>query len=837
MAGATLKIGGVEKKLLRGTLNISRRTHARSTASFTVVDHGALDHFHFNQPCEILDLDGVTPVFVGWLDDIVEESWLTVGGESRGLLHRISAKDNTYLADKRVVKNPEGYKNMHAGTIVESIIDDILVDEGITAGDVQAGAMVTRLPADTISAWELIEKLADMSNFVAKVNMDRSVDFRPRTSVSAPIVSYGTGMLRGTVKVRRRNFSYRNRQHVVGSDPVSRGVGRSGINLRAVGDGAAQSFDMGVYLSRADYVRVSTDGGATWEWQTIGESDDPSTFGGGAPQWQWRTWDDVLYQNPSETELGVGDIVELPSAFGWGSIDQEVVAAATGEDRYTLARYQPDAPYDDAPRVEVDRGSGYVLESSQVLNSATETPSADWVIVVQSNVLQYVGGSPPGNGDSIRVTRGDTSTTDIIYENAGEIALNQAIEGGTTSGIVEAVINAMESESDAESTQEALAELNRWSHKTLEVEYETYLSGLVDGEVATVDLPDHAIDEEELLIDEVQIYDVLTDGMTDQKDSPLRYRVSTLNAGGDAASGAIGRSSNPRRFSDLIRQLNDRVRLPQFRPPGTIEVMTIVTFALPVFLGTATMSTEMEEPEVPDPIVWVVGDDYASEGDGAPIETLDNRIAGQPDLVNRSTPDDEWYATVETAGPNGHTSLFFEDFEIDEEQDWYSNDTPSLDPIIGLDGTAVTAFLVLKIIPMREGFGDFAFPFFFLGDSHELFLALQDQAVSGAPVPKIWLGPNGPSGDTVTGDWPDDGEWVLVGITLDGDQGTIRINGTEIASGSVDFADGDLDEVHLGNFDLFAPAEIAEFLVYNVVLTTEQLGIVEGGLMTMYGIP
>lgn len=578
-----MKIAGTEYPFKERSLRVSRKTHSRSTASFQIINRPPLVHFQFNQPVEIIDLDGTSLILAGWIDDVREQSWLTLAGVSEGLFHNISVKDNHYLADKRlVIEGPDGepeFIGMTAGAIVTWIIDNILVDEGVTAGTITAGSVITRLPADHIACAEVIEQAADAMGFVWKINNDRSLDFRSRTAVSAPVVSYGTGMRRGTVFIRRRNFSYRNKQYVLGSDEVaiSQPITSFGqVTNSVVGDGTARAFTFPFYMTHVYGIQVTRDG-TTWTNETFTYEFTDTTGGFGAEQWHWGLYDNRIYQNPGGTVLdGTNDAVRI-DAYGYPSVKVHTFLG-DGSQRYSMPFYFSDPTRQVEPKVELDTGSTgtFARETVGELTASNPNPTQTWWYQNGNNqLIRNPSSTPfPTSADTIRVTYVDYAIPDITYANPDEIARNKTIEGDTTSGIVESIITDYESKSAAESTQKALAELNRWSHDSIELEFETHVSGLVDGEVATVNLPDHDIVAEDFLIDEVTIRDIPTQGLADTTSSPLLYRVTAIKSPAAlAAGGAIGRAANPRRSSDLFRQLNDRMRLPALRPLTAIEVV------------------------------------------------------------------------------------------------------------------------------------------------------------------------------------------------------------------------------------------------------------------------
>lgn len=542
----SLLVDGTQQSIVVGSLSITNAINGRSTMEVTIADHGATKQFQFNQPISVIGLDGRTPLFEGWIDSVEEESWLTKAGVSVGLYHRITAKDHHYLADKRIVF--ADYSAQTAGSIVTHLIETLLSQEGIVAGTIEDGATIeTTFSREGETAAEVIQSLADMSDYVWTIGPGRVLDFRPKTSVTASVVSYGTGMLRGTVRVRRTNQNYRNREFVVGGPALPTGPQTKTVTF--TGDGVKRLFSLPYYPSTSDTsvfsIRVN---GVDKTFKRINGSVGAPPVTDGTRQWYYSQIRRELVQDPSQPVLGPTDTVEIRYVTLLIYRQQRFISDGVAR-TYNMA-----SPYYavnvSAVHMYVDYGLGYAHE---LISPMTSTGTESWTWTLGSKVLnRKLGGATVPAGATIVAIYGDATLGPVSEsERSDEITRNQAIEGGTTSGIVEAVVSRHSAASAEEGLQVAQGDLNRWSHDTVEVEFQTWNSQLTDGEIATIDLPDHGITLDDFLVRSVTITDTGSPvGTADTKSSPLRYTVQ-------ASIGAM----SPRSFAELLRDINEPVRL------------------------------------------------------------------------------------------------------------------------------------------------------------------------------------------------------------------------------------------------------------------------------------
>lgn len=668
MSTIQVTVGGQAVSYTPGSLRIDRRVNSRSTGSFRATVRGA-NVFEYRNPVHVSV--GARTLFDGWLDAIEEEAWEVVGGVTEGRFLSIDMVDHHYLADKRTVTGE--WEDMLAGDIVRGLLASILQFEGVTEATIEDGLLIERYVADHRPVSDVIDDLAGMSGLIAFIDFSRGLHFRRRDLVPSSVVAVGSGMIRGSVKVRRRNPSYRNKQHVVGADKSTEDLGRKAMTdgERAKWGASGQPDLWGAFEDPATSTKYGhryeyTIGSKAWKSiESIEETDNPAgsenrqrmTFAADTEvplpdaDWYFERLGNVIWRNPLRADPTLPYFVIRGKQLGAGSTN---VVGSGGVNDQTFSgngskrQWDTIRPFGDVevPRVEVFRDSTSEWTVQTVAKEGSGETAQFFYVPFVNVFRQDDGETVLGLADKVRVRWIEEMVVDAVFTDADEIARQRAREGGTTTGIVEAVSSDFAAETLGELTRIGLGELNKWSHDTVEVEYQTWDSSVVEGEALTIDLPWYGISMETFLVDWVRMEDSGADGDLDTKGGPVLMTVSAVRSPVDAElGGAFGRSANPATFPDLFKQLNDPIRLR--RPiedilimdvtPGIAEVKMIATATM---LGIATVeASSIQTPEQLGARIWVEGDDLASGGVGS---------------------GDEWPSRVTHAGaPAGTTSKMF----------------------------------------------------------------------------------------------------------------------------------------------------------------------------------
>jgi hypothetical protein len=119
------------------------------------------------------------------------------------------------IADRRLVG--EVYFNRSAGYIVNDIITKYLAPDGITAGTVDAGAVIPRAVFGYMMASDVLRNLAEANGFIWYIDREKALHFTERDAVTAPNgideTTAGERSIRG-LALERSLTQYRNRQLV-----------------------------------------------------------------------------------------------------------------------------------------------------------------------------------------------------------------------------------------------------------------------------------------------------------------------------------------------------------------------------------------------------------------------------------------------------------------------------------------------------------------------------------------------------------------------------------------------------------------------------------------------
>jgi hypothetical protein len=180
---------------------------------------------------------------------------------------------------------------------------------------------------------------------------------------------------------------------------------------------------------------------------------------------------------------------------------QEAIQFGDGEKRAFIVSYE----LMHVPTVEVDRGSGYVAETVGIRGVELK----QWLWQKNDNTITQDDNEPVlGPTDSVKITYIGGYDIIGISEGPGAVARQKAIEGGGTSGKVEAL-----SHETAITGYQAVLELagfriSKYSPDSTTLQFRTMRTGLVAGQLLTVDGFEYlGVDGLELLVTKVDAKD------------------------------------------------------------------------------------------------------------------------------------------------------------------------------------------------------------------------------------------------------------------------------------------------------------------------------------------
>jgi len=277
-----------ETGIEEGSFSVEDRIEERSVCDFVVMDTTAQYRFYKGQSVTVTDIISGLTLFGGFIDEVEE---VQLSGTS-ALIHTISAVDNHYLADKRIVAL--AVADAHAGEIVRDILTDYLSIEGITEGEIQLGDTVSKCILNYVSAADALDELAERAGFTWWIDAYKRLYFCDRATISAPWAITGADALEGSIVVTRGNPNYRNRQIVIG------GMAKTILQTEYFsGDGQTRTFALNYIVKEIYSIKVN---GIT---KTVGER------GGSGYDWYYADEQDSVNQDASAVVLTSSDVLEV----------------------------------------------------------------------------------------------------------------------------------------------------------------------------------------------------------------------------------------------------------------------------------------------------------------------------------------------------------------------------------------------------------------------------------------------------------------------------------------------------------------------------------------------
>lgn len=158
------------------------------------------------------------------------------------------------------------------------------------------------------------------------------------------------------------------------------------------------------------------------------------------------------------------------------------------------------------PTVEVKIGAGSFVTKTVGIGGVDS--AKDWYWNAGKNeVFQDSGGTKLTSADTLRVTYVGQYPVTIVSEDTAQVLAQQALEGGGTTGYVEDVLSDPSITTRDAAFQKASALLARFAQKAAKLTFQTSRAGLEPGQLLTVNIPAHDLNNAQLLIESVRITD------------------------------------------------------------------------------------------------------------------------------------------------------------------------------------------------------------------------------------------------------------------------------------------------------------------------------------------
>jgi hypothetical protein len=203
---------------------------------------------------------------------------------SNAKIHQISCTDWHNIGDRRIIAKI--YTNTLAGNIVKDFITNYLAAEGVTAGTIQDGEIVSEAVFNYVTITRALDSLAELTGFEYYFDEKKALHFFHRATNYNDTVITETSDVKN-LQVEPVAEEYRNRQFI-----------RAGMDTTdpqtetAKGDGSTKIFPVAYPLSKVPTVKVN---GIT---QTVGIRGVET-----GKQWYWSKGDNTISQDDSGTPL------------------------------------------------------------------------------------------------------------------------------------------------------------------------------------------------------------------------------------------------------------------------------------------------------------------------------------------------------------------------------------------------------------------------------------------------------------------------------------------------------------------------------------------------------
>jgi len=227
-------------------LTIDHYTDGRSTAAFTVLDSAGAYTFYERQQVLIRSADNALR-FGGVVQSC---NTFRIPGTTIKF-HSIEAADYTAILDWRMIDYSA--ENQLAGDAVQAILDEYLAEEGITAGYIEDGNLLTEISIGNKSALQGLQKLAEACGFVVYLDYDLRLYFHSRTLYAAEWgISDGEDIISGSFSITRKNDAYRNTEIMIG------GYEETDLQEESwIGDGTTKTFPLAYPCNRFSTLTVN----------------------------------------------------------------------------------------------------------------------------------------------------------------------------------------------------------------------------------------------------------------------------------------------------------------------------------------------------------------------------------------------------------------------------------------------------------------------------------------------------------------------------------------------------------------------------------------------------
>lgn len=230
------------------SLTLAHDVDGRSTASLTIKDSTGAYTISERQQFIYSDLD-MNAEFAGVVDSCQE---IRIPGTNY-VFHTIDAIDYNAILDWRIANYASAYPApVLTGDVARALLSTYLEEEGITAGVIEDGVLLTQVVFSDKTLKECFDKLAEASNYIYYIDYDMTLHFKSRSADAAAWnISDGTDIITDTLTVTRNNPLYRNTESVLG------GYEETDLMTEILpGDAETTSYALGFAVNRVSNVEI-----------------------------------------------------------------------------------------------------------------------------------------------------------------------------------------------------------------------------------------------------------------------------------------------------------------------------------------------------------------------------------------------------------------------------------------------------------------------------------------------------------------------------------------------------------------------------------------------------
>jgi hypothetical protein len=275
--------------------SISDKINARSTLNVTVIDKQLAS---ITEGAEFQMFNDSNKIFEGVILRMRKYE-----GDPNFLYYDLNIVDNCALADRRFIAKT--YENQTARYILLDMITEVLGEEGVTAGDIEEGPIITKAVFNYLKCSAALDYIKKVTGYNWNIDKNKKLQFFNRATNNAPWVLNDT--IQHTKFQQESNMDdYRTIQYVRG------GRGRTATQEYEVPtpapDGKSRNFVMRFPLAEKPIIEINLN---SIGWVEITPSDIGINGLDTNKKWYWTYGSQIITQDNSLSVLTNDDALRI----------------------------------------------------------------------------------------------------------------------------------------------------------------------------------------------------------------------------------------------------------------------------------------------------------------------------------------------------------------------------------------------------------------------------------------------------------------------------------------------------------------------------------------------